>query len=100
MKNKLTNLPSVTAMLTPENWQDEINRMACQSAHDSLRQLGAAASLELAFALLQAYFTLTYSSALPFTTHDGTLPARLDTLRKILASCGIDFDTDILTVQA
>ncbi|MBR5887326.1 MAG: hypothetical protein IKZ07_03860 [Akkermansia sp.] len=94
-----TDLPSVTAMLTPDNWQEEINRMACQSAHDSLRQLGAAASLELAFALLQAYFTLTYSASLPFVEHDGTLPARIDTLRKIIESCGLEIETNITTAR-
>ena len=97
---KETNLPLLSATLTAENWQHEVNRMACQSAHDALSEIGAAATLELAFAMLQTYFLLTYSASLPFVEDDGTVAARLDTLRKILTSCGLEFDTDILTVQA
>lgn len=90
------NLPAVSAQLTMENWQDHINTMACQSAHDALAELGPHAALELAFSVLQTYFMLTYSAALPFLEHDGTLPARLDTLRKILDSCGLSFDSSIV----
>lgn len=90
------NLPAVSAQLTMENWQDHINTMACQSAHDALSELGPHAALELAFSVLQTYFMLTYSAALPFVEHDGTLPARLDTLRKILDSCGLSFDSSIV----
>ena len=92
----MKDLPTVSAYLNPENWQEQINRMAAQSAHDALHDCGAAACIELAFALLQTYFMLTYSAAVPFVEHDGTLPARLDTLRKIMASCGMKFDTSIV----
>lgn len=91
------NLPAVSAQLTMENWQDHINTMACQSAHDALVELGPHAALELAFSTLHTYFLLTYSAALPFLEHDGTLPARLDTLRKIINSCGMEFDISIAT---
>ena len=97
---KETNLPLLSATLTAENWQQEVNRMACDSAHDTLHEIGAEGTIELGFALLQAYFTLTYSASLPFVEHDGTLAARLDTLRQIMASCGLEFDTDIITLQS
>lgn len=93
----MKDLPAVSAYLNSENWQEQINRIAAQSAHDALHDCGPAACIELAFALLQTYFMLTYSAALPFVEHDGTLPARLDTLRKILESCGLEIDTSITT---
>lgn len=94
---KDTNLPPVSAFLDSENWQEQINRIACQSAHDALAGSGPATCIELAFALLQTYFMLTYSAGLPFLEHDGTLPARIDTLRKIMESCGLEIDTSITT---
>lgn len=93
------DLPTVSAALTTENWQHEINRMACKSAADALRDLGTVPTVELALALLHTYFLLTYSASLPFVEDDGTVAARLDTLRKILKSCGLEFDTNIITVE-
>ena len=93
----MKDLPTVSACLNPENWQEQINRMAAQSAHDALHDCGAAACIELAFALLQTYYMLAYSAALPWLEHDGTLPARIDTLRKIMESCGLEIDTSITT---
>lgn len=95
----MKDLPTVSAALTAENWQHEINRMACESAADALRDLGTVPTVELAFALLQTYFLLTYSASLPFVEDDGTVAARIDTLRKILTSCGLEFDTNIITVD-
>lgn len=95
----MKDLPTVSAALTAENWQHEINRMACESAADALRDLGTVPTIELTFALLQTYFLLTYSASLPFVEDDGTVAARLDTLRKILTSCGLEFDTNIITVD-
>ena len=93
------DLPTVAAALTPSNWQTELNRMACDSAHDTLHEIGAEGTIELGFALLQTYYMLSYSAALPWLEHDGTLPARIDTLRKILASCGLQIDTNITTAR-
>ncbi len=93
------DLPTLAAALTPENWQEQINRMACDSAHDTLHEIGAEGTIELGFALLQTYFMLTYSAALPWLEHDGTLPARIDTLRKIMQSCGLEIDTNITTAR-
>lgn len=93
----MKDLPTVAAALTPENWQAELNRMACDSAHDTLHEIGAEGTIELGFALLQTYYMLAYSAALPWLEHDGTLPARIDTLRKIMESCGLEIDTSITT---
>lgn len=90
------SLPPQHAHLTPDNWQDHIHTMACQSAHDTLAKLGPHAALELAFSVLHAYFMLTSSAALPFLKPDDTLPARLDTLRIIFDSCGLSFDSSIV----
>lgn len=95
----MKDLPTVSAYLNPENWQEQINRMACYSAHDTLHEIGAEGTIELGFALLQTYYTLTYSAALPWLEHDGTLPARIDTLRKIIESCGLQIDTNITTAR-
>lgn len=61
----MKDLPTVAAALTPENWQAELNRMACDSAHDTLHEIGAEGTIELGFALLQTYYMLTYSATLP-----------------------------------
>ena len=93
----MKDLPTVAAALTPEKWQAKLNRMACDSAHDTLHEIGAEGTIELGFALLQTYYMLAYSAALPWLEHDGTLPARIDTLRKIMESCGLEIDTSITT---
>ena len=91
------DLTAVSAMLTPENWQEQLNQIACTSARDTLADFGPSGAIELAFALLQTYYMLAYSAALPWLEHDGTLPARIDTLRKIMESCGLEIDTSITT---
>lgn len=43
----MKDLPTVAAALTPENWQAELNRMACDSAHDTLRKIMESCGLEI-----------------------------------------------------
>ena len=96
----MKDLPTLTATLTPANWQAKINRMAIDSAHDTLAEIGAEGTIELGFALLQTYYMLAYSASLPWLEDDGTLLARLDTLRKIMESCGLDVETTVAIKKA
>lgn len=95
----MKDLSTVAAALTPENWKAELNRMACDSAHDTLHEIGPEGTIELGFALLQTYYMLTYSAALPRLEHDGTLSDRIDTLRKIIESCGLEIKINITTAR-
>lgn len=95
----MKDLPIISGPIDSDNWQEQINRLACQSAQDALVDLGPEASITLAFALLQTYFMLTYSRSLPFLEHDGRLDARIDTLRKVMASTGLEFETTIATQE-
>lgn len=96
MNKRHTNLRLAAANLGPGNWRERINRLACQTAHDTLANAGPAQCTELAFALLQNYYLLAYASALPFLEHDGSLGTRLDTLRKTIQSAGMEIDTTII----
>lgn len=90
------NLPTRAAAITMDNWQEQLNTMACQLAQDALVDLGPEKAVEIAFAALQTYFLLISSAQLPFLEADATLQPRIDTLRSILASCAVEFDTSIL----
>jgi hypothetical protein len=96
-KSILTHdLPTRTADLTADNALQAISKLAADSAHDALAQLGAESTVELAFATLECYFTLIYSAACPLLEAAESISLRIDTVRRILASCGIEFDTTIL----
>lgn len=97
MKEK--DLKTVTAHLTPENWPQELNRMACDSALDALKNLGTTAAVELAFATLQAYFTLVYANSCPLFEESEAAKIRQQTLTEILDSCGLSFDSFITTID-
>lgn len=90
------DLPTRTADLTADNALQAISKLAADSAHDALAQLGVQGTVELAFATLECYFTLIYSAACPMLEAADSVRLRIDTVRRILSSCGIEFDTTIL----
>lgn len=97
MKDK--DLQTVTGEITAENWPQELNRMACDSAADALGNLGYRAAFELAFATLQAYFTFVYANSCPLFDKSVSANIRLETLTEILNSCGISFESSIATIE-
>lgn len=93
----MQNLPPIQGPIDPDHWREQINDLACRSACDLLATLGPEKSIELAFATLQAYYTLIFTIPIPFLEHDGTRPARLATLTDIIESVGLKLDTTIHT---
>lgn len=90
------NLPTRATAISTDNWQEQLNTISCQLVQDALADLGPEKAVEIAFATLQTYFLLISSAQLPFLKADATLQPRIDTLRSILASCAVEFDTTIL----
>lgn len=100
MKHKDTFLPPIHASVSRDTWQEDLNHIACQAAHDALVKLGPPQTVELAFALLQTYFLITHSRSLPFIEETEKSTAILEALENIFASCNLSFESTItVTLQ-
>lgn len=100
--NKHTHdLPQRQIRLTPELWPEQLNTLACDSAQDALLSMPREKVVELAFATLQAYFTLIFGNSCPFLeqTNPEASAVRLSTVQDILTSCDLAFDTSILATR-
>ena len=95
------NLADHKIELTPANCLDQIHKLATTSAHDALGELGLNKTVELAFALLEHYFSLVYIRSCPII--DCPAPEKLqhaiDALSHIITSCGIEFETSITALK-
>lgn len=93
------DLPTRHTVINSENWQQELNTMACNSACDVLKQLKPSQTVEIAFATLQAYFLLTYANSCPLLecTEPQKRAARLSAIQDILDSCGLSLESSIIT---
>lgn len=98
MNNDSEKPRTFAAEFSAENWPQELNNIACDSAADALKRLGVTSAIELAFATLQAYFTLVYANSCPMFEQSAASNLRLETLNEILSSCGISFDHTITSV--
>lgn len=98
MKNNNKTAIHISGPINTENWAEQINDLACQSAHDLLREIGPEKAIELAFATLQNYYLHTYAAALPhLQDKTGTAAIRLQAITAILDDIGLQLESTIIT---
>lgn len=96
MKNNKTAI-HISRAINSENWAEQINELACQSAHDLLREIGPEKAIEIAFATLQNYYLHTYAAALPhLQDKTGAAAIRLQAITDILDDIGLKLESTII----